>query len=133
IHFPARADLADIIADWRAWLSAERRASRHTADAYARDLAAFLVFLTDHLGAEPGLADLGALNPADFRSYLARRAGLGIARSSIARGMSTLRNFFRFLDRGGHAHNPAVNAVRTPKLPKTLPRALSEDEALTVM
>ncbi len=64
-----------------------------------------------------------------WKSYLAHRANLGIARSSIARGMSTLRSFFRFLDRSGLVHNPAVGAVKTPKLPKTVPKALDEGEA----
>ena len=129
IHFSCGPDLARAVDDWRTWLASERRASRHTFDAYGSDLAAFLVFLTDHLGTEPALADLAGLKPADFRSYLAHRANVGIARSSIARGMSTLRGFFRFLDRGNHVHNPAVNAVKTPRLPKTVPKALDVSEA----
>jgi len=129
IHFSCGHDLARAIGEWQSWLTAERRASSHTTDAYSRDLAAFLTFLTGHLGAEPTLSDLAGLKPADFRSYLAHRANLGIARSSIARGMSTLRGFFRFLDREGHVHNPAVNAVKTPRLPKTVPKALDEADA----
>ncbi len=43
--------------------------------------------------------------------------------------MSTLRNFFRFLDRGGLVHNPAVKAVKTPRLPKPVPKALDETDA----
>ena len=130
IHYAARGELTRAIDDWRIWLATERRVSSHTADAYGRDLAAFLVFLTDHLGAEADTSDLAALKPADFRSYLAHRANLGIARSSIARGISTLRNFFRFLDRTDRVHNPAVKAVKTPRLPKTVPKALDEQEAL---
>jgi integrase/recombinase XerC len=129
LHFAARDDLARVIADWRAWLAVERRASKHTSDAYGRDLAAFLSFLADHLGAHAGTADLAALRPADFRSYLAHRANLGIARTSIARGMSTVRSFFRFMDRTGIVHNPAVSAIKTPRLPKTVPKALAEDDA----
>jgi integrase/recombinase XerC len=130
LHFTARGDLLRVIDDWRTWLSAERRVSDHTADAYGRDLAAFLTFLAGHQGNEPGLDDLAGLKPTDFRSYLAHRANSRIARSSIARGMSTLRNFFRFLDRTGRVHNPAVNTVKTPRLPKTVPKALDENEAL---
>jgi integrase/recombinase XerC len=133
ISFSARGDLCAAITDWRSWLVSERRASAHTADAYARDLAAFLVFLTEHLGNEPEIRDLGALRPADFRSYLAHRTMLGIARSSIARAMSTLRNFFRFLERTERLHNPAIKAVRTPKLPKTVPKALEETDALATI
>ncbi len=133
IHFAARPDLGAAITDWRRWLESERRASRHTADAYGRDLSAFLSFLTGHIGGEASLKDLGSLKTADFRSYLAHRANSGVARSSIARGMSTLRNFFRFLDRSDLVHNPAVKAVKTPRLPQTVPKALDEDDALAAI
>ena len=133
ITFAVHGDLQVAIDAWRTWLASERRVSDHTADAYARDLAAFLGFLTNHLGAEPALPALGALKPADFRSYLAHRSNEGIARSSIARGMSTLRNFFRFLDRTDRLHNPAIKAVKTPKLPKTVPKALAQSEALAAI
>lgn len=133
IHFPAQSNLATAIEKWCRWLESERRASKHTADAYGRDLSAFLTFLTDHLGGEASLADLNKLKPADFRSYLAHRANTGVARSSIARGMSTLRNFFKFLERSDLVHNPAVKAVKTPRLPQTVPKALDEDEALAAI
>ncbi len=130
IHFAARNDLIAAISSWREWLSSERRASDHTIDAYARDLAAFLAFIGQHIGDEPNVAALAALKPADFRAYLAYRNGLGIARSSVARGMSTLRNFFKFLERQEILHNPAVTAIKTPRLPKSVPKALREDDAL---
>jgi integrase/recombinase XerC len=133
LGFSASRDLAAAIDDWQRWLKTERRVSAHTFDAYTRDLAAFLTFMTGHLGAEPGLAAFGAFRPADFRSYLAQRANLGISRSSIARAVSTLRNFFRFLERAELVHNPAIKTVRTPRLPKSVPKALDEDDALAAI
>lgn len=133
VYFPAGPDLAGAVTAWQGWLTAERRVSAHTTDAYARDLASFLAFLVDHLGGAADLAALAALKPADFRSYLAHRANEGIARSSIARGMSTLRNFFRFLDRTGRVHNPAVKSVKTPRLPKSVPKALDETDAIAAI
>lgn len=133
VLFQAGPDLAGAIAAWHGWLSAERRVSAHTTDAYARDLASFLAFLVNHLGGAADLAALSALKPTDFRSYLAHRANDGIARSSIARGMSTLRNFFRFLDRTGRVHNPAVKSVKTPRLPKSVPKALDETDAIAAI
>jgi integrase/recombinase XerC len=132
-RFAAAGDLAAGISDWQSWLEHERRASRHTALGYGRDLAGFLDFLRGHLGALPSLAALEALGPADFRAYLAARARDGIERSSSARALSTLRGFFRFLDRRGLAKNAALAAVRTPKLPKSVPKPLTaEDAALTL-
>jgi len=130
IHFAAAPDLLAAVAAWRDWLGGEKRASPHTLDGYARDLAAFLAFLADHQGGEPGLAALAELRPSDFRAFLAHRGDQGLARSSLARTMSTLRGFFKFLDRGGLVHNPALAAVKSPRPPRSLPKPLAAEEAL---
>jgi integrase/recombinase XerC len=121
------------IALWQDWLATERRLSSHTLAAYGADLAAFFDFLGEHLGALPDLAALGALRPADFRAYLARRAEDELARRSTARALSVLRSFFRFLDRRDLLHNAALAAVRTPKAPKALPKALDVADAATAL
>ena len=133
IIFRAGEDVQDAIAEWGRWLENERRASANTTDAYRRDLATFFAFLSDHLGGEPTLEELQSLAPADFRSYLARRNTEGLARTSIARGLSTVRNFFRFLDRNGLVHNPAIDTLRTPKTPSSIPKALTPDDALAAV
>lgn len=116
--------------DWRDWLTYERRCSRHTLESYTRDLGFFLIFLNNHLGFAPGLADLEKLKTADFRSYLAHRKSSGLSAASMARGLSTLRNFFRFLERRGLVHNAAIGVIRTPKIAKSVPKALTEEDAL---
>lgn len=132
-RFAASPDLADAIQCWQCWLGDERRASPHTLAAYGGDLAAFLDFLVVHRGTLPGLAELDALSPADFRAYLAARSGNALQRSSIARALSVLRGFFRFLDRRGLVRNAALAAVRTPKLPRSVPKALSAEDADAVL
>ncbi|MBF0306481.1 MAG: tyrosine recombinase XerC [Alphaproteobacteria bacterium] len=133
IAFAGDAGLRDAVEGWRGWLDDERRASAHTLDGYSRDLAGFLAFLREHLGEEPGLAALGSLSPADFRAFMARRSGEGVSRSSLARCMSSLRSFFRWLDRGGKVHNPALTAVRSPRPPRSVPKPLAPDEALETL
>lgn len=130
---PAAADLARALAAWHAWMAAERRLSPHTLAAYRTDIAGFLAFLAAHLGAPPDLAALAALTPADARAYLARLAMDGQARSSIARAMAGIRGFCRFLARRGLAEVPAVFAIRTPRLPRPVPKALAAGEALAVL
>ncbi|WP_085619819.1 tyrosine recombinase XerC [Thalassospira alkalitolerans] len=126
-------DVRDAIADWRQWLSAERRASNHTTENYLADLYAFLGFIQVHLGDAPDIRDLLRLNPRDFRSWLARRSMDGLAKSSTARALSSLRNFYRFLDRTGRGQNAAVNSIRNPKLPQSVPKPLSPQDAMAVL
>ena len=129
LAFAGDAAVGQAAATWLDWLTHEKRASPHSIDGYGRDLAAFLAFLQAHRGEPPGLDALAALSASDFRAYLAQRFDDGLARSSAARGLSALRGFFRFLDRRGLCSNAAIATVRTPRLPKSVPKALSEDEA----
>lgn len=107
----------------------ERRASDHTLAAYSQDLSGFLTFLAEHLGELPTLAALGSLSPADFRAWLAARFRAGLARTSTARALSVVRNLFRWLHKRGLAENPAISAIRTPKVPQSVPKALSAEQA----
>jgi integrase/recombinase XerC len=132
-RFAAGDDLRAAIGLWTAWLAGERRASAHTIAAYGRDLAFFLEFLTDHLGEPPSLAALETLRPADFRAYLARRAQQHAERSSLARGLSVLRNFIRFLQRRGLVSTTALAALRSPKLPASVPKPLTIDDAASAV
>jgi integrase/recombinase XerC len=111
---------------WRDWLRSERRLSGHTLTAYEHDVAEFVAFMTKYLGAPPTLAQLGTLKPAEFRAWLADRAHQGLARTSTARAFSSVRSFFRFLDKRELAHNASIAAIQTPKLPRSVPKALSE-------
>lgn len=114
---------------WWDWLRHERRASEHTISAYGHDLDGFFGFLARHLGYPPGRKDLAGLGSADFRAYLADRAERGLNRTSTARAVSTLRGFFRFVEKRGLFANTAIHALRTPKVPRAVPRALSESDA----
>jgi len=123
------ADLARQIDAWRRWLRSEKRVSPHTRAAYDADLGAFLHFLARHLGGPINLEALGDLRPADFRAWLANRVMAGFEKSSTARALSVVRGFFRFLDRQGEVHNAAVGVVRGPRVPRSVPKALTVGEA----
>ncbi len=117
---------------WLTWLAAERRAAARTVAAYAADVAGFLGFLTRHLGAEPDLAALAALRPADIRAFLAARHADGLGAASRARELAAVRGFFRFLARRLDTDNQAVRLIDTPRAPRPPPRALSVADAAAV-
>lgn len=132
-RFLARKDALDAFEAWRAWLAVEKRCSPHTLAAYTRDLTGFFAFVGKHLGEAAALNDLAALRLADFRGWLAARRAEGLTATSNARALSTLRSFFRWLDRHGLVHNAHVQALRTPKLPKALPKPLAVPAAAEVV
>lgn len=127
------ATLAKAVRDWQQWLADERRFSPHTCDGYARDLGNFLSFMAEHLGGRPRLRDLEALRPVDFRAWLARHASDGHKRASTARALSVVRGFFAWLERNGLGANHAIRALRTPKVPHSVPKALTVTEAAEVI
>ncbi|MGN0919530.1 MAG: tyrosine recombinase XerC [Alphaproteobacteria bacterium] len=119
-----------VIQKWQEFLVSERRLSLLTAESYLEDLKEFFTFLLDALGKEVDLKDLEDLKITDFRAFLAWRADNKISKSSIARGVSALKNFFRFLAREGLIENKAVMAIRSARPNKTLPHPLSVKQAL---
>ncbi len=123
--FVADAALRQAVEDWQAWLARERRSSRHTLDAYTRDLGAFLAFLAGYRGGTVGLATLDGLTLRDFRAWLADRAGRGLSANSSARALSVLRGFYRWAERQDLLSNSQIAAVRTPKRGEQLPKALA--------
>ena len=129
----AKPDLAAAIAAWHAWLAHERRASPHTLAAYSRDLADFLAAMAAHLGGPLDLAELRALKTADFRAWLAGRHARNLARTSLARGLSTVRGFVAYLERHAGGGNTQLAALKTPRLKHTVPKPLAPEDALGVI
>ena len=117
------------IGRWLGYLGAERRMSLKTLEAYRRDVGQFLGFLTEHLGGAPSLKQLAKLTPADVRAFMAARRSSGAGNRSLMRGLAGARSFARFLERNGKGKIGALSAIRTPKLPRSLPKPLAIKDA----
>jgi integrase/recombinase XerC len=121
----ASTEAARELTRWLAYLSAERRMSPKTVEAYERDVRQFLVFLCGHLGSRVTLSALSRLKPLDVRAFMASRRADGVSSRSLMRALAGARSFARFLERNGKGRVGALSAVRTPKLAKTLPKPLA--------
>jgi len=107
------------------YLEVEKNYSSHTLLNYKIDLDEFLVFL--------GKIPLNEVDYAVLRRFLAMIRGKNLKPRSIARKLSSLRSFFKYLQREKIVNsNPAALLV-TPKLDKPLPHFLSEQEAVKMM
>jgi len=117
------------IGDFLDYLTYERNVSSNTVTAYRNDLESFVDFLTkDYIVTSREALDLAAVDHVAVRAWLAHLARRRLSRSSMARHLSALRSFYRFLQREGVvARNPA-RAVATPKKEKKLPVVLQTDD-----
>ncbi len=123
--FPfAAADVARELVRWLAHLGPERRMSALTVEAYRGDVARFLAFLAEHLGRPPSLAALARIEVRDVRAFMSARRAEGISSRSLMRALAAVRSFARFLERNGKGKVGALAAVRSPKIPRTLPKPL---------
>ena len=116
------------IAEFCAYLSAERRASPNTVDAYRRDLLQLRSFLL-----ERGDVDSPqAITKFDLRAWLSELAK-SVGPNTIARKLSSVRGFFLHIERReGLRKNPA-QLLATPKIRRKMPRFLGVDEAAKVV
>lgn len=131
--FLADAEIARLIAAWQRDMQSVRRLAPNTLEAYSRDLGQFLAFLGPHHGGEVSLAVLRDMRAADIRAFMAVRRQDGVEARSLARGLSAIKSFFRFLEREGVLATEALNIIRTPKARKSLPKALTVEEARTTI
>jgi integrase/recombinase XerD len=103
-------------------LLAERNAAGNTIDAYRRDLSDFSGFLSRR---GRGLADADA---ELIRGYLAQLDKAGMAARTVARRLSAIRQFYRFLIGEGARQDDPVAVIDGPRQGRSLPKLLSEAE-----
>jgi integrase/recombinase XerC len=106
-------------------LATQRKLSVHTVAAYGRDLR--------ELSQLSGDKDWAALSQSDVRRYTAQLHARGLDARSIARKLSGWRGFFEWLGRQGSVAANPVDGVKPPKRAKTLPKALSVDDAVNLV
>ena len=111
------------INDFLAHLKNEKRLAQNTTENYQRDLKQLLTFAT-----EQDVGEWNKLADHHLRFYVAQNHRRGLSGKSQQRKLSTVRTFFHYLIREGHAKaNPAIG-LAAPKTAKRLPRTLDTDQ-----
>jgi len=124
------AQLVEVLADYRRYLSAERGCSPHTVRAYLGDVSSLLARLAAERGAG---ARLAALDLALLRRWLAAQLGAGASRGSLARRGAAARVFTAWAARTGRlAEDPGPRLV-SPRAHRKLPAVLRADQAAAAM
>lgn len=105
------------------YLAADRGLTRASIDAYLRDITQFLRWM------EKEGEILPSIRAPRIQDYILFLSKLGLAPSSIARKLTALKLFFRFIFREGLTHHDPTEGLEPPKLTRRLPQTLSVEEA----
>jgi integrase/recombinase XerD len=113
--------------EFLSWLAVERGRAVNTLAAYRRDLRAYEAWLRQRQ------RTLSEVSEADVLEYIASLWASGRAPSSVARALVAVRSLHHFLVDEGHAGIDPTGDVGNPKVPQGLPKALTEDDVVTLL
>jgi integrase/recombinase XerC len=122
----------EAVAAFLRYVGAERQLSPRTLRAYTDDLREFEAFLTTYYGTPDWT--WGGIDRLTIRSFMGDCVGRrGLAKRSVARKLSAVRSFFRFLHVEGTVEANPARSVRSPKRERTLPGFLTREQMETVI
>ena len=119
----------DALQEWLDHQKSLKGSAENTVTAYAGDVSEFLVFITSHKGESQGLGALSKITISDMRAWMANSRGSGVGPRSLARKLSAVKVFYRWLAAREGFEPTAVLLTRSPKFTKKLPRPLAIDAA----
>lgn len=127
------AQMRDALQLWLNGMRALDGASNHTLSAYAHDVGVFLAFLASHHGGAAGLRQMSDVTLSDMRAWMAQERARGLGSRSLARKLSAVKTFARWLAEREEFDVSAILAARAPKFSRNLPRPLSAEAARNVI
>lgn len=125
--------LTHALASWLDHCHALGGAAENTIKAYQTDVLGFLSFMTLHHGESQGLGPLAKITVSDMRAWMASERTRGVGARSLARQLSAVKTFYRWLSEREGFEPTAVLSTRSPKFTKKLPRPLAEDAATAMI
>lgn len=120
--------IEELVRSWVSYLEEEKISSAHTVTNYFIDLNNFLVFLNKYFAETITKSTLEKIKINDIRSWMASKQMDDIKASSIARSISSLKNFFRYIKKYENISNDTIFNVKMLRKNAPLMKALSEDE-----
>jgi integrase/recombinase XerC len=116
------------------YLTFERNVSTNTVEAYRDDLESFVGFLcNDYFTMGRDQIELRRIDHLAIRSYLAHLSRRKLSRASMARHLSALRTFFKYLVREGVVEANPARTVSSPKREKHLPMVMQASEVALLL
>ena len=119
--------------NWLNYLSNIKKLSQNSVTSYKNDLSKFFIFFQDYIEKNIGLEEIESIKISEFRSFLTYRRNSEISSNSIARNISAIKSFFRFLIKNNKIKESSVFNLKSPKLKKSIPRPIHVDLAIQVI
>ena len=119
----------DALREWLDHQKSLKGSAENTITAYTGDVTEFLAFITAHKGEPQGLGALSKITISDMRAWMANSRSTDVGPRSLARKLSAVKVFYRWLAAREGFEPTAVLLTRSPKFTKKLPRPLAIDAA----
>jgi len=127
--------LLDAQSAWLTWLKAQKNCSPHTIAAYSHAFRCYLDHLRGTTGGDLTLDDIASVSSGDLRGWMAHLRGKDnpLSARSLAQHLSAIKSFHAWLDLNHGLGNAQVILMRGPRLKTSLPRPLSQDQAMGLL
>ena len=129
-------EVLNLYDNWLKWLSNQKNYSPNTISSYSYDYKYFINFVFNHLSASKvSLKDLQKLALRDFRSWLSflKTINPNLSAKSLARARASIKSFYFYCILIKKIKSSEIYNLANPKLPKNLPRAVSENQIIKVI
>lgn len=121
-------NVVEVIKEWQKYLKTEKNYSDHTLVSYTHDVENFCQFLTEYFCEAINFDSLSKIDIRFIRSWLAKRLQSNYIGASNARALSSVKNFYKFLEKTYDINAHVIFSIKNPKKKKSLPKALSKDD-----
>lgn len=130
-------DYREIKKRWLTFLQSERRVSDNTVDGYNRDVNKFISYMQEILEKENLTdKDFANISITQFRAFVAHiknESVVELSATSVARAISSVKNFFKFMNENGISENTKIEILKSPKLPKKLSKAVDNVDVIKLL
>ena len=129
-------EVLNLYDSWLKWLLNQKNYSPNTISSYSYDYKYFINFVFNHLSASKvSLKDLQKLELRDFRSWLSflKTINPNLSAKSLARARASIKSFYFYCILIKKIKSSEIYNLANPKLPKNLPRAVSENQIIKVI
>ncbi len=124
------SEINSIVKEWQAYLELQKNYSKNTKEAYLNDLKAYFTFISNYSKKSVNLKSISLVDIRLIRSWLSDRRFADYTASSTARALSSVKSFYKYLEKTRNIVCHSIYAVSSPKKAKTLPKALSKEDTL---